>query len=228
MMRARPTDPAARRGALVACTRMAEFSDLRGNRDSAVVFYRRAEQLAGDAVAALPNNTDAARDLAIVLETYGPFIANGGAIDSGLVVCDRGMAIMKDLAAKDPANVLLQSDVAEEDHDVGTILLGGHRYAAAQQRFDASFERFARIAGADTANAESRIFMARCSRHAGEACLALSRHSGSAAERSRLRSRALAWWQKSRDLYRELAQRGRLTGEETAAPQQLDRLIAAL
>jgi len=228
MVRARPADPGARRGALVACTRMAEFREMRGDRDSALVFYRRAERLARDAVAALPNNTDAARDLAIVLGTYGIFLGNGGQIDSAVAVSDRGMAIFEDLAAKDPDNVLLQSDVAEGHHDIGTILITGHRHQAAERRFAESYERFTRIAAADTANTESRIFMARSSRRAGEACQALSRQAGSEAERSRWRSRALTWLEKSRELYRELARQGRLSGEETTAPAELDRLIAGL
>jgi non-specific serine/threonine protein kinase/serine/threonine-protein kinase len=228
MVRERPDDPGARRGALVACTRMAEFTDMRGDRDSAAVFYRRAEGLAHDAVIALPNNTDAARDLAIVYGTYGIFLAHGGAIDAGVAVSDSGMRIFADLAARDPGNVLFQSDLAEGHHDIGTILVTGRRSAAAERRFADSYELFTRIAAADTANTESRIFMARSSRRAGEASLALARQARSGADRSRWRSRALSWLEKSREIYRELAKQGRLNGEETTAPGEVDRLIAAL
>jgi tetratricopeptide (TPR) repeat protein len=228
MIRARPSDQAALRGALVACTRMAEFSEMRGYPDSAVVYYRRAERFARDAVRAYPNNTDTQRDLSIVLGTYGVFLAKVGQIDSALVESDRSVAIFQDLAAKDPQNVLLQSDLAEADHDIGTILLSAHRYPAAEARFRKAFDRFERIAAGDTANAESRIFMARCSRHAGEARGALSRLAASETERSRQRSQALAWLERSREIYGELAKRGQLTGEEASAPEQLDRLIAGL
>jgi eukaryotic-like serine/threonine-protein kinase len=223
---ARPSDAQWRRAVLVACTRMAEFSEMRGDRDSAVVFYRRAENLAREAVATLPNNTDAARDLSIVYGTYGLFLANGGDFDSALVISEQGMDIFEDLSAKDPDNVLLQSDVAEGHHDIGTILMKAGRYPAAEGRFKESFERFARIAAADSTNAESRIFMARSSRLAGEACQALSHQAGSGNERSHWRSRALTWLEKSREIYRELAKSGHLTGEETHAPEEVERLIA--
>ena len=225
---ARPDDPEARRGALIACTRMAEFREMRGHRDSAAVFYRRALGLARDAVAASPHNTDAARDLSIVYGTYGLFLANGGEIDSALAVSNRGMAIVEDLAAKDPDNVLLRSDVAEAVHDIGDVLMKGRRYPAAQREFSESYERFKAIAAADTANAESRIFMARCSRGAGEACRRLSDEADAQTERSLWQSRALKWLSRSREIYRGLAAAGRLSGEETTAPQELDRLIARL
>jgi non-specific serine/threonine protein kinase/serine/threonine-protein kinase len=228
LVRAKPDDPAAHRAALVASTRMAEFCEMRGDRDSALVFYRRAEDLARDAVIALPNNTDAARDLAIVYGTYGIFLANGGEIDSAVVISDLGMAIFEDLAARDPGNVLFQSDAAEGHHDIGTILMTGQRYRAAEHRFGESYARFERIASADTANAESRIFMARCSRRAGEACRELSRRAGSDAERSQWQSRARTWLEKSRAMYGSLAQQGRLNGEEITAPKEVARLLADL
>ena len=228
MVRKRPDDPAVRRGALVASTRMAEFSEMRGNRDSAAVFYRRAERLARDAVAALPNNTDAARDLAVVYGTYGVFLGNCGEIDAGVALSDSGMKIFADLAARDPGNALFQSDAAEGHHDIGTILMTGRRYQAAERRFAESYELFRHIAAADTANTESRIFMARSSRRAGEACRALSRRALSEPERSGWRSRALTWLEKSREHYRALARQGRLNGEETTAPGEVDQLIAAL
>jgi len=228
MVRDHPDDAAARRGALVAGTRMAEFLAMTGAPDSAAVFYRRAERLAHDAVVALPNNTDAARDLAVVLGTYGNFLGNCGQTDSAVAISDRGIAIFEDLAARDPGNVLFESDVAEGHHDIGEILMNGRRYEAAERRFSESIDRFERIAAADTANAESRIFMARSSRGAGEACRELSRQAQSEADRARWRSRALAWLEKSRELYQALARHGRLNGEETAAPEQVDRLIAGL
>ena len=137
MLRARPDDPGVRRGALIACTRMAEFREMRGDRDSAVVFYRRALGFARDAVAASPYNTDAARDLSIVYGTYGLFLANGGDIDPALAVSDSSMAILEDLAAKDPDNVLLQSDVAEAGHDIGDVLMKARRFQSAERQFSA-------------------------------------------------------------------------------------------
>ena len=201
---------------------------MRGDRDSAVVFYRRALGFARDAVAASPYNTDAARDLSIVYGTYGLFLANGGDIDSALAVSDSSMAILEDLAAKDPDNVLLQSDVAEAGHDIGDVLMKARRFQSAERQFGESYERFEAIATADTANAESRIFMARCSRSAGEACRRLSDQADAGVERSLWRSRALTWLSRSREIYRGLAAAGRLSGEETAAPRELDRVIAGL
>jgi hypothetical protein len=206
---------------------MAEFCEMRNQRDSSRVFYRRAETLARSAVADSPHDVDAARDLGIVLGTYGNFHASGGEIDSALAVSEEGLRLFEGLAARDPANMLFPSDVAEAIHDIGGILTMGRRYPAAEREFADAYQRFARIAGADTANAESRIFMARCGRQAGEACQAVARGPGSEAERSRWSSRALTWLVRSRDLYRALAAAGQLHGEETTAPEEVERLIAA-
>src|SRR4030095_15431088 len=71
--RANPADPESRRGALIACTKMANLLAMRGDRDSAGDPYRRAEGLALEAVAAMPHNTDASRDLSIVYGMHGMF-----------------------------------------------------------------------------------------------------------------------------------------------------------
>jgi len=118
--------------------------------------------------------------------------------------------------------------VAAGHHEIGTILMKGRRYRAAEGRFSEAFERYGRIAAADTGNAECRTLMARSGRQAGKACQALSRQAHSNAERSRWRARALAWLGRSLDLYRGLARAGALTGEETAAPEELDSLVAGL
>jgi tetratricopeptide (TPR) repeat protein len=226
MIRARPGDLAARRGALVATTRMAEFCEMRGDRDSALVFYRRAERFARDAVDALPNNTDAARDLSIVYGTYGLVLAIGGELDSALAVSDRGMRIFEDLAAKDPDNALQQADVAASHYEIGTMLMKGRRHEAAARSFGEAWERFGRLSTSDTSNAETRINMARSGREAGNACDARAHEARSVDERSRWRNEAHSWWARSLALYRALEQSGALTGEDAAAPEELDERIA--
>jgi serine/threonine protein kinase/tetratricopeptide (TPR) repeat protein len=226
MFRASPGDPGYRRGALISCTKMAELRAMRGDRDSALIFYRRAEGLALEAVAALPNNTDASRDLSIVYGAHGLFLADGGELDSALAVYGHGMKIAEDLAGSDPDNALQQADVAAGHYEIGTMLMKGRRYAAAERRFAEAFDRYARLAAADTGNAESRTYMARSGRGAGEACGALADRARSQVDRSRWRTRALSWLGKSLDLYRGLAKAGALMGDETAAPQELDRLVA--
>ena len=228
MFRATPNDLGSRRGALIACTKMAELRAMRGDRDSALTFFLRAERLALEAVAALPNNTDASRDLSIVYGAHGLFLADGGDLDSALVVYGHGMQIAEDLAAGDAESVLQQADLAAGHHEIATMLMKGHRYHAAEGRFSEAFERYGRIAAADTSNAESRTLMARSGRGAGEACQALAREARSSAERLRWRARGLTWLGRSLDLYRGLAKAGALTGEETAAPEELSRMVTGL
>jgi tetratricopeptide (TPR) repeat protein len=228
LFRAAPADPDRRRGALIAFSKMADLRAMRGDRDSALTLYRRAERLALEAVAALPNNTDASRDLSIVYGMHGLLLADRGNLDSALVVYGRGMTIAEQLAAADPENVLQQADVAAGHHEIGTILMKGGRYHAAVGRFREAFERYGRIAAADSGNAESRTLMARSGRGAGEACRALARGAATEPERSRWRARARTWLARSRDLYRDLSRAGALTGEETAAPAELDRMLEEL
>ena len=196
-----PRDPTSRRAALIGYTKQAGFQDVRGDHKKALTTYHRAEALALEAVAALPNNTDASRDLSIVLGTIGLVLADGGEIDSALAYYGRGMTIAETLAAADAKNVLQQADLAAGHYDLGSILVQGKRFAEAEQRYREAFDRYARIAAADTANAQSRSFTARSARRAGEACRALSKQAPSLAERSRARARALSWLGRSRDMY---------------------------
>jgi eukaryotic-like serine/threonine-protein kinase len=228
LFRSNPGDPAYRRGVLIACEKMAELRSMRGERDSALVFYERAEALASEAVAALPNNTDASRDLSIVYGAHGLFLAEGGDLDSALAVYDLGMKIAEHLAAEDPDNALQQADVAAGHYEIGTMLMEGGRYRDAEARFSEAFDRYGRLASADTGNAENRAYMARSGRGAGEACQSLSQRAASRDERSRWRLRAVTWLGRSLDIYRGLARTGALTGEETVAPAELERLMAGL
>jgi non-specific serine/threonine protein kinase/serine/threonine-protein kinase len=77
LFRASPADPALRRGALIACTKMAELLEMRGDRPAALAHYQRAGGLAREAVAALPHTTDASRDLSSVYGVPGMFLASG-------------------------------------------------------------------------------------------------------------------------------------------------------
>jgi len=226
LFRSHPDDAGYRRGALIACTKMAELRGMRGERDSAVVYYRRAEGLAKEAAAAQPDNTDAIRDLSIVYGAHGLFLADVGDVDSALAVYGNGQRIAEELAAKDPDNALQQSDVAAGHYDIGTMLMKGRRYRDANGRFQEAFERYERLAAADTGNAESRIYMARSCRGAGEACQSLARAARSGAERAQWRGRAVTWLEKSLGLYQGLARSGALSGEEVEAPKQLHRMVA--
>jgi len=199
-----------------------------GDRDSALVFFERAEALAREAATATADNTDALRDLSIVYGQHGMFLADGGDTDSALAVYDHGAKITERLAAADPSNALVQADVASSHYEIGTILMKGRRYGAAEERFREAFERFGKLVLADASNAENRQFMAQSGRGAGEACRALSRQSRSAAERARWKTGALTWFGQSRDLYRALAKAGALTGGDEKAPEELDEMIAGL
>jgi non-specific serine/threonine protein kinase/serine/threonine-protein kinase len=228
LFRASPADPALRRGALIACTKMAELLEMRGDRPAALAHYQRAGGLAREAVAALPHNTDASRDLSIVYGVHGMFLASGGEIDSALAVYGLSMTIAEQLAAQDPDNALQQADVAAGHHEIGIMLAKGRRYRAAEASFREAFERFGRLVAADTGNAEHRTYLARSGRGAAEACRALSQQVRSSAERSQWRARAAAWFGRSLSLYRELDRAGALTGEDAAAPGELERIVAGL
>jgi non-specific serine/threonine protein kinase/serine/threonine-protein kinase len=223
-----PKNPEHRRGALIAGSKMAALQASSGHRDSALASYQRAERLAIEAVAALPQNTDASRDLSIVYGMHGLFLADGGDLDSALAVYGHGMKLAEDLAAADPDNTLQQSDVAAGHYEIGTMLLQGHRARAAEGRFREAFERYRRIAAADSGSAESRAYMARICRQAGEASREVSRGAHSDAERAQWRARALTWLEKSRELYSRLAATGALVGEETRAPAELNQLVATV
>ncbi|HET7225408.1 MAG TPA: serine/threonine-protein kinase [Candidatus Eisenbacteria bacterium] len=226
--RRHPRDAGARRGALIACTKMANLRGMRGDRDSAQVFFRRGEELASEALATQPNNTEANRDLSIVYTMHGLFLAGCGAIDSALAVYGHAQQIAEMLAAADTNNALVRADVADGHLDLGNILMKGRRFPEAERRFRAAYEGFAKMAAADTGNSENRVYMARSSRGVGEASRELSRQAGSAAERARWRAQALAWFTRSLELYRGLVRAGALNGEDTRAPNELGLVIAKL
>jgi len=228
LFRSDRANPAYRRGTLIANTKMAQLRALIGEQDSANVFYARAEALAREAVAASANNTDAKRDLSIVYGDHALSLAEAGELDSALAIYGLGMKISEEMAAADPSNVLPQADIAASHYDIGTMLMKGRRYDEAEQRFEEAFRRYDRLASADTSNAESRVYMARSGRGAGEACDALSRAARSPAERRRWRTHALSWLEQSRDLYRELAKAGAIQGDDAKAPAELDHLIAGI
>jgi hypothetical protein len=138
------------------------------------------------------------------------------------------MRIAEELAAADAQNMLCRADVAAGHYELGTICMKGARYRDAERRFAEAFERFRRIAAADSGNAENRTFMARSGRGAGEACAAQVRSASSVAERSERRARAVQWLEHSLALFRELRASGALAGEDVAAPAQLEQAIAQL
>lgn len=176
----------------------------------------------------LPDNTDASRDLGIVYSWRSLFLAQRASIDSALALHERGMKIAEDLAAADPSDVLQQADLATGHMEVGTILVSGARYRKAEEQFGEAYQRFARLAAHDTSNAETRIFMARSSRKAGEACKSMASRSATREERGHWRSRALEWFQKSLAIYRSLGKAGALGGEEIGAPDKLAGEVVAL
>lgn len=223
-----PRDPVSRRGMLITHAKLGEVFKGRGQRDSALASYVAAERLAIEAVQALPNDTDASRDLSIVYGMRGLFMAEEGPLDSALAVYGRGMKISEDLAAADPENALQQTDVASGHFEIGGMLMGGGRYRAAEERFREAFERFTRLAAADTGNVEHRLWLARSCRQAGEACGALSRSASTLAEHSRWRAQAETWFDRGLARYDALARGGLLPGDEASAPQEIRDRLAAL
>src|SRR6185436_12386509 len=159
--------------------------------------YRRAERFAREAAGALPDNTEALRDLSIVYGSHGLYLAEVGELDSALVVYDLGMRIAEQLAAADPDNALQQIDVADGHYEIGTMLLGGGRAQAALERFREAAGRYRRLAVADTGNTDLRLSAAMSCRQAGEACQALARRSSAAADRERWRLEAIDWLDRS-------------------------------
>ena len=217
-----------RRGVLIACTKMAQVRALRGDRDSVLVFYVRAESLARAAAAALPDNTDATRDLSIVYGAHGLYLAEVGALDSALAVYGKGQHIAEQLAAADPDNAMEQIDVADGHYEIGTMLSGGGRHEQAIERFRDAAQRYRRLAAADTGNTQLRLSAAMSCRQAGEACQALSLRVSSAAERARWRQQAIEWLDRSLRWYQPLADAGALVGEDVGAPQAIRARLVAL
>jgi len=223
-----PHDPVSRRGVLISCAKKADVYAALGQRDTALSLYRRAAELGREAVTDLPHDSDAERDLAIIYGMHASFLADGGAIDSALALYERAQRITEDLVARDSANVVDRSGVAQSHYEMGGILMKGHRHAAAVPRFVEAFRLFAALAEADTSNAETRGFMARSGRRAGEACEALASHAVSATERADWRAQALGWYARSLELYRGLDARGALTAADAAAPGEVAARLVAL
>ena len=227
-LEADPSNAKARRAVLIRYAKVAGVHSGRGQRDSAEASYIAAETLALQAVRALPNDTEAIRDLSIVYGMRGTFLAEGGALDSALSVYGRGMRIAEDLAAADPDNVLQQADVAAGHFEIGAMLLNGNRCLSARNEFRDASERYMRLARADTANVDYRLLAARSDWQAGAACAALCRSAATARERSRWRAEGEAWFTRGLAGYQALARTGILQGNDVAAPAQIQQQLAAL
>jgi tetratricopeptide (TPR) repeat protein len=223
-----PKNPASRRSMMVGSAKLARLLSVGGDRSGADRLYRRSEDLAVEAVQQFPNNTDARSDLGIVYGMRGMFLADGGAIDSALSLYGRGLRIAEDLAAADSSDVLQQSDIADGHFETGIILMKGGRYREAEDQFSDAFRRFARLAAHDKSNAETRTFMARVSRKAGDACRTMAIKSTNPEERIRWRSKGLDWYGKSLDLYRTLGGAGALAGDDLGAEAEVSRQMASL
>jgi non-specific serine/threonine protein kinase/serine/threonine-protein kinase len=223
-----PHEPARSRNIMVAYAKVAKLLESMGVRDSAGLYYRKAQDLAVEAVQRSPENTDATRDLAIVYSWRALFLADGGEIDSALALYGRAAKISTDLAAADPSDVLQQADVAHGHFEMGSIYMKGRRYREAEAQSGEAFRRYAGLAAKDTSNAENRLFMARCGRQAGEACEALATSAGQGAGRAEWRTKASDWFERSLAIYRTLGAAGALTGPDAAAPAELARRVEAL
>jgi non-specific serine/threonine protein kinase/serine/threonine-protein kinase len=222
-----PRNPEARRNLMVGSVKLAKLQERYDPRE-ADANYRIGQDLAEEAVRERPDNTDGMRDLGVVYSWRSLYLADAGVIDSALALHARGMKISEGLAAADPNDVLQQADLANGHMEVGTILMKGRRYREAVDRFGQSYERYARLAAHDTSNAETRTFMARASRRAGEACRALASRSGAREARARWRTKAVDWYGKSLTLYRALGRAGALAGEDAAAPVDVSAVLASL
>ncbi|HEU4941612.1 MAG TPA: hypothetical protein VFT97_08345, partial [Candidatus Eisenbacteria bacterium] len=226
LYRKNPKDPAVRRSRMVGLAKLARLLE-QHDRGRAGDYYAKSQDLAEQAVQEFPNNTDASRDLGIVYSWRSLFMAEYGSIDSALALHEQGMRIAEGLAASDPSDVLQQADLANGHLEVGTILMKGRRYAQAEESFAEAYRRFTRLAAHDTSNAETRTFLARASRQAGEACQKASR-SGTRNDATRWKLKARDWYEKSLAHYRQLGKAGALSGQDAGAPAEVSNQLAAL
>jgi len=180
-----------------------------------------------DGSSALPDNTDATRDLSIVYGAHGLYLAEVGALDSALAVYGKGQHIAEQLAAADPDNAMEQIDVADGHYEIGTMLSGGGRHEQALGRFRDAAQRYRRLAAADTGNTQLRLSAAMSCRQAGEACQALARRAAGA-ERERWRLEAIDWLDRSLGYYQPLADAGALVGDDVDAPRAIRARLTAL
>jgi eukaryotic-like serine/threonine-protein kinase len=226
LYRKNPKDPAVRRSLMVGLAKLARLLEQQ-DRSRAGDYYAKSQDLAEQAVHEFPNNTDASRDLGIVYSWRSLFMAEDGMIDSALALHERGTRIAEGLAESDPSDVLQQADLANGQFEVGTILMKGQRYPQAEESFAEAYRRFTRLAAHDTSNAETRMFLARTSRQAGEACQKASR-SGARDTAARWKLKARDWFEKSLAHYRQLGKEGALSGREAGAPAEVSNQLAAL
>jgi tetratricopeptide (TPR) repeat protein len=217
-----PREPFWRRNLAVAYAKTADLRAANHDRVDAARDYMRAQELTLECLRNQPDNTDLSRDLGVVYGMRASFLADGGEIDSALALYGRATAIAERLAALDLSDALQQADLAKGRFEVGKVLMRGHRYREAEDRFADAYRRYTSLAAKDTSNTELCAQAARSSRNAGDACLAMSQASG---DRSLWRSRAAEWYARSATLYRTLTTSGALQGAELAAVDQVSKLL---
>jgi hypothetical protein len=131
------------------------------------------------------------------------------------------------MARQDPEDAQTQADIANGHFEIGTMLMTGKRYEEAEGQFHEAFERYSRIAAADTLNIDVQVALARCAHRASDAGVELARMSSSGAL-AKWRERAVDWTRRSLDLYTALETRGALSGDDVAAPREVAARLVEL
>ncbi|HWE49694.1 MAG TPA: serine/threonine-protein kinase [Bryobacteraceae bacterium] len=140
-----PNDVAVQRDLMIAYGHVGDamgspFLMSAGDPHGALVWYRKAAQIAETMVASDPSDTQARIDLAVVLMRTGTVLQGPGEVEESLAVLDRSASIFDSLSAADPKNVSLAAQWTLVYEYQAQRLLALHKPEEARRSYQRSLD----------------------------------------------------------------------------------------
>jgi eukaryotic-like serine/threonine-protein kinase len=221
LAQADPQNALARRDLVVGHHKLGKILTAMRDWAGALDHLRRALAICESLSDANPTSAEARSDLSISHFKIGEALAGMGNLNGALQQFRQSLAIDKALSEKDPSNAIARGNMAEGHVYIGDLLLKSRDYAGAAENYRQALRLYQEIADADPTNAEGQTYLANTYFNLGQATSALAANEN----RERLQE-ARSLYQKSRDIWQELGNRGVLTGDLAKAPDEVARAIA--
>ena len=204
------------------------LDSLTSRRRDALGTYRRALAIDEALAAGNPLRQDIRHALLVDDNNVGDVLTELGDHARALDRYRRGLDIGEALASVDPANRQYRSDMATLRGKVGRALIATGDPAGAVHILRGALEIFNEIRAADPDNEMTRARLAaiHASLGAAYAARAAGVGKGRVAQRIAYWRAARGWFQKSRDAWLDLRNRGATTGTEAVEPDRLGGEIA--
>lgn len=206
--------------------RIGTMQQQQGSLAEALVSYQQSLVIRESVAADNPTNTDARRDLGVGYEKIADVLATKGDATRALEYSRKSLAIFEALSAADPNNVNASRSLSISFENVGEVLLRTGDAAGALENYQKSLAIVERLQTTGASNVQLRRDLGRLYSKLGGACAALAAAAGTPnTQRIDRRRQAVAWQEKSLNLWLDLRNRNLLRGDDL---QQADKVSQEL